>query len=354
MFSTDMVVSMFVFIGVVYLSFTLLDASTDVDGFSEYEVMEDYLRTTSNILLGTEGYPNNWNYSNVKVPGISTGEGGLSAEKFNGLSYVNYDEFLRSNRIFGYGFYIEINGVDSVGGICNGGTAVLTDQVTETVKTVDSSNSSWDMYYYGEGNGFENLSSLNSVYNGSSQEMSEKFVSNLSRYDCAVSIGEAQIGDINTLEDFVEDNVFVQIRGGEYLTELNGINGFEQVPENFSVENSSVLNHEINQSENISLENSSNGFSNYDQGFLVGDGVCGVCSWDNSVYYLSSDTFEKGLRQSLSPDNGNVLTKTFYGSKPFYGERPSGEFDVVPMERSSLLFEKDETKPVTVKTVLWR
>lgn len=100
MFASDLVASVVVFFFIVNLSLIIWNlAYKSETQFSEERQLQERVVRTSDLLVRTPGYPQNWTDDTVKLAGFATQDHVLSNEKlraFNNTSYRTQREVLRS------------------------------------------------------------------------------------------------------------------------------------------------------------------------------------------------------------------------------------------------------------------
>ena len=354
MFTMDMALSMLVFIGIAGLSITMVNSAFDSKAFlSEEELMEQKLKRTSDLLVRTGGYPENWNHSNVELPGIAEPSHVLQPEKFIELRRMSYRDFRSANRIYGYGFRMDIlveGNTTGIGGVCQGDTAVVTGYEDVSVEDVERSGYTYDLYWSGDGEApYEDYRNF---YNGSEQDMFESALSNSSNYSCILSVSPGlssdDISNSERLEDFVRTGTYVQIGPGELIESFGG-SSYTFTGNGTAETSDPVLNRNISVGEEIVFRNSSLSFEDAEKSFVTDEnGRCGVCRLSESVYYMTDSEFLDGTGYE------EVYEQFFFGAESVFGESYATAEDVVPVTRNIVLNRSENRQRAVARMVLWK
>lgn len=115
--SPDFAASLALFLVIVVVSAMLWNATVlKYSQFRDNRFMQDKAFSVTDALIRTEGYPRDWNRSNVKLVGLSEGESHvLDPGKLIEFKSVANDTAKQSWGIGGYNYYVRIT--NSSGGI---------------------------------------------------------------------------------------------------------------------------------------------------------------------------------------------------------------------------------------------
>jgi hypothetical protein len=108
-FSADMNVSLFLFITFTLFSIFLFNySSTEIDDYISMRDMQNLAVLSTDSIIRSPGFPNDWNHTNVRSLGLADEENVINYSKMMELSQVDYflAKTLLTQRI--YEFYINI------------------------------------------------------------------------------------------------------------------------------------------------------------------------------------------------------------------------------------------------------
>ena len=108
-FTTDFMISAILFFAVVSLTYVSWNTLESKSGdFQEYKYISDRANYVTELLVRTEGYPNNWNATTVRLPGLLDSNQYISTQKLDSLSQINSSD-LKSMWVIGdYGYNLTI------------------------------------------------------------------------------------------------------------------------------------------------------------------------------------------------------------------------------------------------------
>lgn len=108
-FAIDFMVSAILFFAVVSLTYmswqTLESRSGD---FHEYNYISNRANYVTELLVRTEGYPNNWNATTVRLPGLLDSSQYISTRKLESLSLIDPSDLKSMWGIGNYGYNLTI------------------------------------------------------------------------------------------------------------------------------------------------------------------------------------------------------------------------------------------------------
>ncbi len=359
-FSMDMVLSFFVFTGLTVFSIYLIDYTADSGMlFHEEDIMEEQAVRTSDFLVSTPGYPENWTFSDVEVTGIADSPNLVKSSRFLELKRMDYEQFKSLNRITRYDFNLEIisEKIDAVQGVCGGKIAVIASETSVFIDLVEGTGFEWDLYWSGQENvytGFEN------VFEGSEEEVFESFLSNREDYDCAVSIKPSvhreNVSNHEELAEFAEKNVYVQMGEGEIISVIEGVESFEEVSGSGTVVDGSnnIINKHLSEGDELEFESFSKGFEDAENVYVEDEGLCVVCSWSSNTFFFTGDTVEETSVQQLNLEGSQVSDLYFFGSDTSFGVEPENPETLVPVRRQVVMRDGGELKEAVFEMVVWK
>ncbi|MFB6292127.1 MAG: hypothetical protein ABEI58_01900, partial [Candidatus Nanohaloarchaea archaeon] len=289
----------------------------DQTEFKQEEDMRFQGTYTTTFLVSTPGYPNDWNSSNVMIPGFARPDHVLQEEKleeFHDISYEKQARLLKAEN-----FYLEI--VDSEGpkgeSLGRGPIAYMVRQgrtmsEVELLHVLNRSDVRWDLYWPSSKNkGL--LDSLNArhVYNYTyqSDDMFDDMLVNASSGKYGTVVAEntnLDTGDItqeDELESFVRSGgSFIQIEEKpELVRDTFGLDDVSVGSGNGTVVNSStLLSSEYETGDFVQFQDEKMAFENVDK-VIVRDTQspygCLACRWNiesGRVYYIQDELAEGG------------------------------------------------------------
>lgn len=103
-FSSDISISLALFLGLLILYFAILQISEQKTfAFDEQRLMKNKAHQIADLMVKTKGYPENWNRSNVKIIGFATESNLINKSKvleFMNMSDANIKEVLNTEYDF--------------------------------------------------------------------------------------------------------------------------------------------------------------------------------------------------------------------------------------------------------------
>ncbi len=137
MFSSDLVASVVIFFFIVNLSLIIWNiAYENQTAFDDERQLRERVVRSTDILVRTPGYPQDWDESTVKLAGFATEDHVLDNEKlraFNDTAYPTQQEIVRAGE---YQYYLNIS--------VDGSTAVLQEPGEPDLPLVFGNTSSVD------------------------------------------------------------------------------------------------------------------------------------------------------------------------------------------------------------------
>lgn len=153
--SGDFTISVAIFIAILVMVLPLWNyVETQVRSNEERMDMESSLMIVSDVLIKTQGLPENWSASNVRSIGLADEEGILNTTKVLNLINMSYDNVRDLLGIKNYELYIslkDIDGYDAISGVCNSPAAYFSVNEEEMKNIIANSGITWDYYYGGSG-----------------------------------------------------------------------------------------------------------------------------------------------------------------------------------------------------------
>lgn len=344
----------------------------DQTRFSQEEEMRFRGFHTTVFLVSTPGYPEDWNSSNVEIPGFADPSHVIQSsklEEFRDLSYSEQTRLLEAEE-----FYMEVSRhnrsleSESLGSLPVAYMPREGRQMSE-VEVLDVLNGSgltWDLYWPSNKDE-DKLDSLDArrVYNYTDQgdAMFDDLLVNASSGSYETVISEntnLDTGDIQNeteLEQFVRDGgSFIHMEEKPEL--IRDTFDFEEASvgsDNGSVENSSVLlNDSYEVGDFVQFQDEPMAFENVSL-VIVRDTEspkgCLACRWDvgsGKVYYLQDELSESGELTSFETTDG--VFETLY----VFGKDYEGADTIVPFTRTVDVNLSGKTVNAELRYIPWR
>lgn len=360
MFSTDMVLSMFVFIGMTVFSVFIVDATAEYGmRFHEEEVMEESIVRTSDFLVRSPGYPENWTFNEVEVTGLADSPNVIKSSKFLELKRMDYDEVRSINRIPRYDFHLEIvsEDIEGIKNVCSGPTAVVASEESFFIDIIEGTGFGWDLYWSG---GEKDYSSYDEIYEGDTVEVFEEFLQRKEDYECAVSIQPSvtkeEVEGSERLEEFVEKNVYVQKGEGSIITAIEEVGEHEGFSGTGTVSETEgdVINRQLSGDDEVTFESYSKGFEDAETVYVEDEDLCAICSWGSNTFFFTGGTVEEESAEQLELERDGVVEEYFFGSDTTFGKEPEDPETVVPVSRQVAVEDSEKLKEAVFEMVLWK
>lgn len=124
-FTHDFLLSIILFLAIMSLGLNTWDnLGKKINEVDYLEYMEQKSFYITDVLIKTQGYPQNWNETTVLLPGLSSGKSHiLNYTKINMMNSINNSEMIRMWDIQGYGYNLTIRNSTAV--IMSHGSLVL-------------------------------------------------------------------------------------------------------------------------------------------------------------------------------------------------------------------------------------
>lgn len=142
-FTSDSIIALTLFLTLIIISLSLIDRQ--INNLIEQEERNKAINKAFQIadfLVRTEGYPKNWNSSNVKLIGLAYPDHVLQTNKINEMSNITYEELKIKLKVEPYNFLLTINSTGnnySIGRMWNENTTLIV--VEERSILINDSNS---------------------------------------------------------------------------------------------------------------------------------------------------------------------------------------------------------------------
>jgi hypothetical protein len=359
-FSTDMMVSLAVFLVLVGVSVFLLDqALRNQNRFNEPYTMAKKSEQVSDLLVRTPGYPEGWNSSNVKVVGLAEPTHFIQAAKFEEMKRLDFSAFRDTARIEPFKFFIEarINGSTfSVDGIATGRTAVIAGEESSLLASIDNSGEEWDLYWFG---GSLPSYDYEESYTGSRAAMFDTALANRSSYSLLVGddtwVNSSDIASPDRLDEFVTDGgVYLQEGGGDVISEV--AESPDTSPSSSgTVHNPAILREGIEDGDSLEFDDPAYGFTR-GTGYVNQSSTCLVCSMrDGSVYYATDDNLTASTVSNLGLNGSHALSSSIAGTNSTYGWNTTADADqVLPTSRQVLFNNSGTVERAKLRVILWK
>jgi len=114
-FSTDFMISGFIFFAILsmtYLTWNAIESKSIA--FQDYRYLSQKAGYVTEVLVRTEGYPNDWNSTNVNLPGLLDNEMYISNKKLDSLMLINLNDLKNMWGISSYNFNMTISDTSNV------------------------------------------------------------------------------------------------------------------------------------------------------------------------------------------------------------------------------------------------
>lgn len=337
---------------------------------SDSQNMRTEARYTTTFLVSTSGYPEDWNSSNVEIPGFASEDNFLQHERIEEFSKLSYEEQKRLFTVENFLLEFRDDGMvlgrnSSIGGEPAAYIVKSSSDFSDVamLHVLNSSETNWDLYWPSGSNSdkLEGLAARN-VYNytGSGEQMMEDLVSNSSGYETiiaeSVDVDSTEIGNTDELERFVDKGgSFVHTESDTGLiTDTFDLNRSRQSSPEAVVERvSPLLNSDLSVEDNIEFDDSNAAYDTPDLVYAnateAGAG-CAACKWEigsGSLFYIS-DVFSSSANV-LTFDETDESLGLIYS----FGEDPVNANTVVPVYRDVLLNSSGGVRDVEMRYIVW-
>lgn len=337
---------------------------------SDSQNMRTEARYTTTFLVSTSGYPEDWNSSNVEIPGFASEDNFLQHERIEEFSKLSYEEQKRLFTVENFLLEFRDDGMvlgsnSSIGGEPAAYIVKSSSDFSDVamLHVLNSSETNWDLYWPSGSNSdqLEGLTARN-VYNytGSGEQMMEDLVSNSSVYETiiaeSIDVDSTEIGNTDELERFVDKGgSFVHTESDTGLiTDTFDLNRSRQSSPEAVVERvSPLLNSDLSVEDNIEFDDSNAAYDTPDLVYAnateAGAG-CAACKWEigsGSLFYIS-DVFSSSANV-LTFDETDESLGLIYS----FGENPVNANTVVPVYRDVLLNSSGGVRDVEMRYIVW-
>lgn len=376
-FTTDFMISVAVFIGVLITIITLWNGiDIHIKEVESRREMHSIAISVSDALIRSPGFPPSWNSTNVQSIGLAKEEYVLDQQKLMSLIGLDYDTARSIMRLGNYHMLIyvsDISGHNVSSGVLRSPVAYFCNSACTLQDSLNDSGLVWDIYQVPG-------PALPSIYNFRAQYVNslptpEHFfnqtTAGLSGYKSLLLeeplVTNSRI-NITGLQQFLEN-------GGVILVKAQGTPGYNVIDQNFSMhsENVGSTNGVVNRLDLV-IQNASIGstiaFSTSSWRYYSGSGdvpiislvndsadstKCLVCSW---TYGRGKIYFVEDFNGRLNPPGGPLLSQSnslnFIGKPLKYGTMPSNEsIDVISINRVAVM-EGIFREPVAIHIIVWR
>lgn len=337
--------------------------------------MRTEARYTTTFLVSTSGYPEDWNRSNVEIPGFASDDNFLEEEKIQEFSRLNYQQ---QKRLFKTeNFYLEFSQNETPlsgesGTLGSEPVAYMVESSSNLVdvKLISAFNNSevtWDLYWP-SGSDEEEIEKLDyrNLYNYTTdgEVMMNDLVANASGNEYSTVIAEdvnvdgSELSNPGQLNDFVENGgSFLHTESDPHMiTNTFDLNESDDDSENAEVlKVSPLLNSSLNEGDNIEFDDSNAAYEDPDVIYADGldsDAGCVACKWEigaGKLFYLS-DTFSDNNDLSLAFEDAKEAIGTDYQ----FGIEPVDASTVTPVTRDILVNTSGGVKDAEMQYIVWR
>jgi hypothetical protein len=387
MFATDLVVSVIVFVFIVNLSLIIWNTAYESETrFNEEHQLRERVVRTSDLLVRSPGYPQDWTANTVKLAGFAERNHRIGTAKLREFNRLRYSQQRKVIRAVDRQFYLRatVDGrpVDlpvlmDADGIGTERVAYIAEEQQDISQAdfLDSLNRSdvrWDLYWPST-NGGRQLESFDAstVYNYTDQGdvMFADMVDNLSEtYGTVISedvnIGLNDIGNEDDLKTWVEEGGTYIHTGekGAFIRDLFGLDetGIQGDGNGTVTTVHPLLNHSLDTGDFVEFEDEIMAFGNVST-MYVNDTAhgppptrCLGCHWNidyGDLYYLNdvradgdSPNHTIGFGDADNAFRG-LLTATF-------GRPPANDADTVVTSERSVLIKMSTNDTVAAATVV--
>jgi len=322
--SPDFIMSIIIFSVILGLGIMLWNTSCEkLTRYYDTEQMQKKVLYVSDILLNTQGVPQNWNTTNVIMVGLKENNTGiLDTDKIISFKMLEYNHSKEVLGLGSYEYFINITdpngGPLKVSGAITGTAAVFARDTNDNIikQLLENYYDEWDYYWAGPGTPSHNARTM---YNSSDatppneRGLFTMLMSNLSSYDTIIIEAENSFdidaADKAALKNFVDSGgILIDIKDKK---NAQMINHFPGIPDGDAADNSdetgTIIKKDIllvgkDVGETITFESHKFRFnmSDVDKAIVESDGhsgTCVVCRWyygNGKIYYLPDGSDDSG------------------------------------------------------------
>ena len=322
--SPDFIMSIIIFSVILGLGIMLWNTSCEkLTRYDDTEQMQKKVLYVSDILLNTQGVPQNWNTTNVIMVGLKENNTDiLDTDKIISFKMLEYNHSKEVLGLGSYEYFINITdpngGPLKVSGAITGTAAVFARDNNDNIikQLLENYYDEWDYYWAGPGTPSHNARTM---YNSSDatppneRGLFTMLMSNLSSYDTVIIEAENSFdidaADKAALKNFVDSGgILIDIKDKK---NAQMINHFPGIPDGDAADNSDETGTMIKKDillvgrdigETVTFESHKFRFSisDVDKAIVESDGhsgTCVVCLWyygNGKIYYLPDGSDDSG------------------------------------------------------------
>jgi len=316
----------------------------------------------SDTMMKTQGYPENWTFSDVKTIGFADSERNLNISKIKEFKKIDYMTAKKILGISNYNFYIEFydRGYNLTDGIVRSPVAYF---ATNEIKIRDMLNGSgvvWDFY---KGGASTSRGDARNYYNSDKITAFNAMVENQNNYSTIIIEDPELRGDeidLAKLKNFVRLGGILIYKGGGWnsgiLLNDFSMSSSRNMETEGTVKNQSIL---LNATPGENIIFTSTEWSFYRDGEDNGLNIiaaekndntrCLICQWNygfGNIYYIANTS---GAIESRDlEDNMNIV-----GEKIVFGLTPSQKSEYVMSLQRMTPLKTTGLMIVTMNVVLW-
>lgn len=367
MFTTDMLVSAFVFIVILNVSYMAInEAYSQQDSFSKERIMQQQSSYIANLLVRTAGYPDGWTAENTSILGISDPDHTIQQRLLRELNTLNRSTFRRVLDLSDTNASINVthkNRTVTLPPLGDGDVAYFTNHSKDTyLDPLNDSSITWDLYSVGNA---PTTTARDTYTDTDGAALFEDLVANSSNYSLIVAenpnIGQSDISNENTLSRFVQDGgIYWQDGTGTIMDLFSGARTTVSGDQTGDVTAGRVLNPGLENGDSVTIQEGAYSFGDADTFYVnkTGTDTCLACHWnsgDGRVYYFTNTSVT-----SVSQTNNVLKTANLTdlsavaGMDLFWGDPADTAEDVAASRRAALVNATNLYQRATVTVVIWK